>query len=68
MLPMNKTVLVILGIAVLIVMLVGGFLPLPGSRDSPGAHTQPSRAGESPIPTSPSGPPTDSGVNPGQGK
>ena len=65
---MNKTVLVILGIAVLIVMLVAGFLPLPGSKDSPGAHTQPSAPGESPVPTAPKGPSTDTGINPGQGK
>ena len=65
---MNKTVLVILGIAVLIVMLVAGFLPLPGSRDRPGAHTRPSPPGESPTPSLLKGPRADSGVNPGQGK
>ena len=62
---MNKTVLLIIGIVVVIVFAVAGFLPIT-DRDDPGAHTDPSPAGRSPEPTSPKGPPTDSSANPGQ--
>ena len=62
---MNKTVLFIAGLLMVIAFLAAGILPIKDP-DDPGAHTEPSPPGHSPTPTLPKGPPTDSGVNPGQ--
>ncbi len=53
---MNKTVLVVIGIALIVVALFAGLLPLPGQKDNVTPHTEPAPAG-SPAPKPPAGPP-----------
>lgn len=63
---MNKTIWIVVGVIAIVAVLFAGLLPLPGQKDNVTVHTQPAPPGESPRPTAPKGPPTDSPINPGQ--
>jgi hypothetical protein len=65
---MNKGIWLVIGLVVLVVAVFAGLAPLPGEKDEPSPHVQPAPAGQSPEPTKPAGPPTDSPANPGQSR
>jgi hypothetical protein len=44
----NKTLWIIIGVIVIVVMLVAGLLPLPGQKDNVTPQTEPSPPGQSP--------------------
>ncbi|MGQ0751737.1 MAG: hypothetical protein ACT4PS_14480 [Betaproteobacteria bacterium] len=44
----NKTIWIIIGIVVIVLMLLGGLLPLPGQKDNVTPHTQPTPPADAP--------------------
>jgi len=44
----NRTLWIIIGVIVIVVMLFGGLLPLPGQKDNVTPHTEPSPPAQSP--------------------
>jgi hypothetical protein len=64
----NRMLWIIVGVAAIVAMLMGGLLPLPGQRDNVTSHTQPSPPGQSPQPKAPRGPAHDQPQNPLTGK
>jgi hypothetical protein len=61
------TTWIIVAIAVIIVLLFAGLLPLPGQKDNTTPHVQPSPPGTQPQAEAPTGPPPSPPSEPGKG-